>query len=77
MERSQTLHRSIARNLITGGMGFIGSHLCEALIGQGHTVLCVDNFQTGSLSNVAHLVETGRFELKRGEGNHWLVRDKA
>ncbi|NJR13899.1 MAG: SDR family oxidoreductase [Phyllobacteriaceae bacterium] len=41
---------------VTGGAGFLGSHLCERLIAQGHQVYCIDNFQTGSMSNIAHLL---------------------
>ena len=51
--------------LITGGAGFLGSHLCERLIDQGHDVLCVDNYFTGSKANVAHLLSHPRFELMR------------
>jgi len=51
------------RVLVTGGSGFIGSHLCEQLLNQGHDVLCVDNFFTGSRRNVEHLGENPRFEL--------------
>ena len=53
------------RVLVTGGAGFLGSHLCERLIGAGNEVICVDNFFTGSRSNVAHLFEEPRFELLR------------
>ena len=53
------------RILITGGAGFIGSHLCERLLDQGHEVLCVDNFYTGARRNVAHLLENPNFELMR------------
>ena len=53
------------RVLITGGAGFVGSHLCEALLARGHEVLCVDNFYTGSRRNVAHLMGNPRFELMR------------
>jgi len=53
------------RLLLTGGAGFIGSHLCDRLIAEGHTVLCVDNFLTGSESNVAHLRSTPTFQLIR------------
>src|SRR5450755_1735629 len=53
------------RILVTGGAGFLGSHLCERLIGQGHEVLCVDNFFTGSKRNVEHLLDNPRFELLR------------
>src|SRR5512144_2927860 len=51
--------------LITGGAGFLGSHLCERLIEQGADVLCLDNFFTGSRRNVAHLLSHPRFELMR------------
>ncbi|AEG92701.1 UDP-glucuronic acid decarboxylase family protein [Ramlibacter tataouinensis] len=51
--------------LVTGGAGFLGSHLCERLLGEGHEVLCVDNFFTGSKRNVAHLLGHPRFELMR------------
>ncbi|WP_428351310.1 UDP-glucuronic acid decarboxylase family protein [Lichenifustis flavocetrariae] len=53
------------RVLVTGGAGFIGSHLCETLLAQGHEVLCVDNFYTGTRSNVGHLLATPNFELMR------------
>jgi dTDP-glucose 4,6-dehydratase len=45
----------MATCLVTGGSGFLGSHLCDALLARGHRVICVDNFDTGSLSNIAHL----------------------
>lgn len=51
--------------LVTGGAGFLGSHLCDRLIKDGHDVLCVDNFFTGSKANVAHLLHHPRFELMR------------
>jgi UDP-glucuronate decarboxylase len=53
------------RVLVTGGAGFLGSHLCERLIRDGHDVLCVDNFFTGSRSNIAHLFGHPQFELMR------------
>ena len=53
------------RILVTGGAGFLGSHLCEALAFQGHDVLCVDNYFTGSKSNVTHLLEDVNFEILR------------
>jgi UDP-glucuronate decarboxylase len=53
------------KSLITGGSGFLGSHLCDRLIKDGHDVLCVDNFFTGSKANVAHLLGHPRFELMR------------
>lgn len=55
----------MARVLVTGGAGFLGSHLCERLLRDGHDVLCVDNFYTGSKLNVAHLLDSPRFELLR------------
>lgn len=53
------------RALVTGGSGFLGSHLCDRLVSLGHDVLCVDNFFTGSRHNVAHLVGRSNFELIR------------
>ena len=53
------------RILVTGGAGFIGSHLCERLLDQGHEVLCVDNFYTGTRRNVARLLDNPNFELMR------------
>ena len=53
------------RVLVTGGAGFIGSHLCERLIDQGCDVLCVDNFFTGTKDNIAHLLANPHFELTR------------
>ena len=53
------------RVLVTGGSGFIGSHLCEQLLNQGNEVLCVDNFFTGSRRNIEHLLSHPRFELMR------------
>ena len=51
--------------LITGGAGFLGSHLCDRLLAAGHDVLCVDNFFTGSKANIEHLLKHPRFELMR------------
>src|SRR5258706_2105803 len=53
------------RVLVTGGAGFIGSHLCTLLVNEGQDVLCVDNFFTGTRDNVAHLLSNPRFELMR------------
>jgi UDP-glucuronate decarboxylase len=56
---------SRARVLVSGGAGFLGSHLCERLLAEGAEVLCVDNFFTGARENVAHLLRHPRFELMR------------
>jgi UDP-glucuronate decarboxylase len=53
------------RILVTGGAGFLGSHLCERLLAQRHDVLCVDNFFTGARRNIAHLLDNRSFELLR------------
>ncbi len=57
--------RMIQRILVTGGAGFLGSHLCERLVEMGHDVICLDNFFTSQKSNVAHLLEKPNFELIR------------
>lgn len=53
------------RILVTGGAGFLGSHLCDRLIGDGHEVICLDNYFTGRKSNIRHLLDEPRFELVR------------
>jgi UDP-glucuronate decarboxylase len=53
------------RILVTGGAGFLGSHLCERLLHEGHEVLCVDNYFTGTKANIAHLLDNPFFELMR------------
>src|SRR4051812_5459605 len=55
------------RAVVTGGAGFLGSHLCERLLADGHEVLCLDNFITGRPANVAHLMEHERFRLVRAD----------
>lgn len=64
-EASSTGNIVRMRILITGGAGFVGSHLSERLLGAGHEVIAVDNFYTGSKNNVAHLRENPRFEIIR------------
>ncbi|MCE5302564.1 MAG: SDR family oxidoreductase [Planctomycetaceae bacterium] len=56
---------SIRRVLVTGGAGFLGSHLCERLLDRGHDVICLDNFFTSQKSNIAHLLDRPNFELIR------------
>ena len=58
-------YHTTKRVLVTGGAGFLGSHLCERLLSDGHDVLCVDNFYTGDRGNVEHLMDSSRFELLR------------
>ncbi len=56
---------SIKRVMVTGGAGFLGSHLCERLLAEGHDVLCVDNYFTGRRANIAHLLDNTNFEVVR------------
>jgi GDP-mannose 4,6 dehydratase len=53
------------RILVTGGAGFLGSHLCERLLSSGHEVLCVDNFFSSTRSNILHLLDNNKMELMR------------
>jgi UDP-glucuronate decarboxylase len=55
----------IKRVLVTGGTGFLGSHLCDRLVNEGHDVICLDNYFTGRKENIAHLMDYKNFELKR------------
>lgn len=66
MEESQKI-------IVTGGAGFIGSHLCERLIAAGHEVICVDNFYTGRKANLAHLLDHPRFDVVRHDVTEPLV----
>jgi UDP-glucuronate decarboxylase len=56
---------TIKRIMVTGGAGFLGSHLCERLLDDGHDVLCVDNYFTGRRANIAHLLDNPNFEVMR------------
>ena len=69
---------SIKRILVTGGAGFVGSHLCDRLVQQGHDVICVDNFFTSQKFNVEHLLDCRNFELIRHDVTHplWLEVDE-
>ena len=53
----------MSRAVVTGGAGFLGSHLCEKLLGAGHAVVCVDNLITGKRENIAHLLGRTDFEF--------------
>ena len=68
----------IQRILVTGGAGFLGSHLCERLVAENHDVICVDNFFTSQKSNVTHLLDHSNFELIRHDVTHplWLEVDQ-
>jgi UDP-glucuronate decarboxylase len=70
---------NIKRILVTGGAGFLGSHLCERLVAQGHDVICLDNFFTSQKSNVAHLLSQPNFELIRHDVTQaiWLEVDEV
>jgi dTDP-glucose 4,6-dehydratase len=63
------------RTLITGGAGFIGSHLCERFLERGHEVICVDNTITGSLANIEHLRGNDRFEFRRHDVSAYIDID--
>lgn len=65
VRRPSSLPMSRKRVLVTGGAGFLGSHLCEKLLGEGHEVLCVDNFYTGRRANIVHLLSDPYFEVMR------------
>jgi UDP-glucuronate decarboxylase len=69
---------TIQRILVTGGAGFLGSHLCERLLERGHDVICLDNFFTSQKTNVAHLLERRNFELLRHDITQpvWLEVDQ-
>lgn len=70
---------TIKRVLVSGGAGFLGSHLCERLVQQGHDIICLDNFFTSQKSNVQHLLQFNNFELVRHDVTHpiWLEVDEV
>lgn len=68
---------SIKRILVTGGAGFLGSHLCERMVGEGHDVICLDNFFTSQKSNVEHLLGKPNFELIRHDITRSRYREEA
>jgi UDP-glucuronate decarboxylase len=73
------MKQRLKRILITGGAGFLGSHLCDRLVEQGHDVICVDNFFTSQKHNIIHLVGKKNFELIRHDITHplWLEVDEV
>ena len=62
--------------LITGGAGFIGSHLCEKYVNEGHSVLCLDNFMSGNLTNIKHLLDYRNFKLIKGDIRDYELLEK-
>lgn len=64
------------RILVTGGAGFIGSHLCEQLIKDGHTIICLDNFLNGNLTNIRHLLNYKTFKLLSGDIRDFATLEK-
>ena len=65
------------RILITGGAGFIGSHLCDKYVKEGHSVICLDNFMSGDLTNVRHLLDNRNFKLIRGDVRDYALLEKT
>jgi dTDP-glucose 4,6-dehydratase len=71
-EESMKRRFDTLRVVVTGGAGFLGSHLCERLLDDGHDVLCLDNFSTGTPANVAHLLERDSFRLVRTDVTEFI-----
>ena len=69
------LHGSMERTLITGGAGFLGSHLCDYLIEKGHEVICIDNLSTGNMENISHLLGNKRFSFIQYDVTNYLHVD--
>src|SRR6185295_7806424 len=72
------MSNSLKRILVTGGAGFVGSHLCDRLVAQGHDLICLDNLFTSQKSNIEHLLAKPNFELIRHDVTHpvWLEVDE-
>jgi UDP-glucuronate decarboxylase len=73
------LANNLKRIVVTGGAGFLGSHLCDRLVDQGHDVICIDNFFTSQKTNIAHLLGKPNFEFIRHDVTHplWLEVDEV
>jgi dTDP-glucose 4,6-dehydratase len=69
------LHSSMERTLITGGAGFLGSHLCDYLIEKGHEVICIDNLSTGNMENISHLLGNKHFSFIQYDVTNYLHVD--
>jgi UDP-glucuronate decarboxylase len=65
MNKPSKMYTEPKRILVTGGAGFLGSHLCDRLLSDGHEVLCVDNLFTGRKQNIYHLLDNPKFEFMR------------
>src|ERR1700675_2301958 len=65
------------RVLVTGGAGFLGSHLCERLLAEGHEVVAMDNLLTGNLRNIAHLSRKPRFRFVRHDVTQFIAGEGA
>ena len=63
------------RSLVTGGAGFLGSHLCDKLLAEGHDVVCLDNLSTGDVANIAHLKGNPHFSFVHYDVTNYLFID--
>lgn len=62
-------------SVVTGGAGFLGSHLCDRLLGEGHSVICIDNLVTGDVANIAHLMGNDRFRFIKHDVTNYIFID--